>query len=483
MFKLGKTIKNRITFLLFLCISISMVYGKTLNVRDFGAVGDGIHLDSPAINAAIESATSKGCGTVFIPKGTYLCYSIRLKSNLKLQFEEGAIIRGAKSKEEGYDIADYNAWDKYQDFGHSHWQNSLIWGIGLNNVRIEGKGIIDGTDALYLGLSFGGNIHRADKGIAMKNSTNVIVKDITMLTCGHMAMLFTGVDYLQLDNITIDSNRDGIDIDCCENVKVRNCHVNTHNDDAIVLKSSYALGRLKPTHNVVIDNCFVSGFDTGTFYNGTFQTNMPKAPDQGSPTGRIKIGTESNGGFSNITIKNCHFRHCRGLALETVDGAEMKNIIVKNITMEDIGNSPIYIRIGDRMRGPEGLPPSTIHDITISNVKVERCDSRYAMLIVGEEGNPIKDVTLKDVSITYLGGTTIEDVRTQKGANNFFNRYDKKYPEPFAHGIQPAWGLSMQHTRNITFKKVSLSLLTPDERPQAYLKDVGNFDYSGSTSK
>lgn len=472
--------RNSACCLVVWCISglVITITAKTFNVKDFGATGDGTHIDSPAINTAIEKATENGHGIVLIPKGTYLCYSIHLKSNLTLHLEEEATILAAKAgKDGGYDVADYNPWDKYQDFGHSHWKNSLIWGIGLNNIRIEGKGIIDGTEGLHLGLSFGGNIHRADKGIAMKNCTNVEVKDITMLTCGHMAMLFTGVDNLQLSNITIDSNRDGIDIDCCENVKVRNCHVNTHNDDAIVLKSSYALGKLKPTRNVVIDKCHVSGFDHRTYYNGTFTTLNTKAPDQGGPTGRIKIGTESNGGFYNIIIKNCTFTHCRGLALETVDGAEMKNVRVKNLTMRDIGNSPIYIRIGNRMRGPEGLPLSTIHDISISNVRVDTCDSHFAMLIVGDEDNPVRDITLKNVRVSYLGGTTLEDVRTQKGANNFFLKYDIKYPEPFAHGIQPAWGLSMQHVRNITFKNVNLTLLTPDERPKTYLDDVEGFKY------
>ena len=172
---------------------------------------------------------------------------------------------------------------------------------------------------------------------------------------------FTGVDNLVIDNVLADTNRDAFDIDCCANVKITNCVVNSLNDDAIVLKSSYGLGWPKATENVLIKNCHVSGYDPGTVYYGTYETNITAAPDRDGPTGRIKFGTESNGGFKNITIKNCTFKRCRGLALETVDGALIENIDIQGRKMDDIWNSPIYIRVGDRMRGPKELPASKAH--------------------------------------------------------------------------------------------------------------------------
>jgi len=298
---------------------------------------------------------------------------------------------------------------------------------------------------------------------------------LSFLLCGHFALLLTGVDDLVIDNVLADTNRDAFDIDCCANVKITNCVVNSLNDDAIVLKSSYGLGWPKATENVLIKNCHVSGYDPGTVYYGTYETNITAAPDRDGPTGRIKFGTESNGGFKNITIKNCTFKRCRGLALETVDGAPMENIRISNIVMDDIWNSPIYIRVGDRMRGPKELPASYARDIKISNVKVTNCDTRYALLIVGLPGNPVEDVTLKNISIQYKGGLTKQDVIEQKGSNSFFFGRNNGYPEPSAHGIQPAWGLSMQHARNITFKNVTMELMEPDEREKIYLKDVENF--------
>ena len=449
---------------------------KVYNVRDFGAAGDGVQIDSPAINAAIEAAAAKGGGVIWFPKGVYSSYSIRLKDNITLRLDEGAVIKAAKpTAEQGYDVAEPNEWDMYQDFGHSHWKNSLIWGIGLKNLKFEGKGLIDGTDALSRGLGRQGPIAEANKAIALKECKNVTIKGISLLNSGHFSLLLTGVDNLVIDNVLCDTNRDAFDIDCCANVKITNCVVNSLNDDGIVLKSSYGLGYPKATENVLIKNCTVSGYDPGTVYYGTYGTSITAAPDRDGPTGRVKFGTESNGGFKNIRIENITFKRCRGLALETVDGALIENIKVRHLRMDDIWNSPIYIRIGDRMRGPKELPASKAHNIEISDVVVTNCDTRYALLIVGLPGNPVENVTLRDIHIQYKGGLTKEDVRLQRGANSFFFGRNSGYPEPSAHGIQPAWGLSMQHARNIKFKNVTMELMQPDEREKIFLDDVEGF--------
>lgn len=97
------------------------------NVKDFGAKGDGKTIDSPAINKTIEAASQAGGGTVILPAGTYASYSVRLKSNITLQIEAGATLLAAYPENGvGYDAAEPNDFNKYQDFGHSHWQNSLI---------------------------------------------------------------------------------------------------------------------------------------------------------------------------------------------------------------------------------------------------------------------------------------------------------------------------------------------------------------------
>jgi polygalacturonase len=196
---------------------------------------------------------------------------------------------------------------------------------------------------------------QGNKAIALKLCRNVTLRDVTLLMGGHFALLATGVDNLTIDNLKVDTNRDGFDIDSCRNVRISNCSVNAPNDDAIVLKSSYGLGFARATENVTITNCQVTGYDPGTFLDGTFKRTQQQAPDRDGVTGRIKFGTESNGGFKNITISNCVFDRSRGLAFETVDGGLIEDITVNNVTMRDVTTAPIFLRLGSRMRGPKEL--------------------------------------------------------------------------------------------------------------------------------
>lgn len=446
-----------------------------IDVKTFGAVGDGRHIDSPAINAAIQQAAAEGGGVVLFPAGTYLCYSIHLQSNITLRLEKGAVVKAAPVTDSlGYDEAEPND-SHYQDFGHSHWHNSLLWGDSLHHVTIEGDGLIDGSDVLSRGEPRRGYTGPtvANKALALRDCHHVTIRGLNFLRCGHFALLLTGVDDLLIENVTCDTNRDGFDIDCCERVVVRNCRVNTVNDDAIVLKCSYALGRPKPTEHVLIEDCEVSGYDVGSLLDGSRTTQTEKAPDGDGPTGRIKLGTESNGGFRHITVRRCTFTHCRGLALETVDGAEMKDIRVSYLTMHDICNSPIYIRLGDRMRAPKGFHPSKVSDVRISHVRVIDADSRYACLIAGVEGHPVRKVRISNLYVQFRGGLTLKDVEEQRGRNPFFIPEARKpgqvgearYPEPSAHGIQPAWGFSISHAEDILLKNVRLETIRPDERP------------------
>ena len=121
---------------------------QRFDVRAFGAKGDGASLDTPAINKAIEAASAVGGGLVHFPSGSYLCFSVHLKSNVSLHLSPGAAIVAAETPASGsgtgYDPPEPNQWDHYQDFGHSHWHNSLIWGEEISNVSILGPGLIWG---------------------------------------------------------------------------------------------------------------------------------------------------------------------------------------------------------------------------------------------------------------------------------------------------------------------------------------------------
>ena len=201
------------------------------DVRSFGAVGDGKAVDSPAFNRAIAAASAVGGGTVRISAGTYACHSIRLESAVALFLEPGATILA--SAVPGYDAAEPNVpWEAYQDFGHNHWHNSLIWGENVHDVALLGPGLIWGR-----GLSRGEQADAelppanapgaGDKAIALKNCHNVILRDFSILAGGHCGILATGVDNLVIDGLKIDTNRDGMNIDCCRNVHLSNCSVNS----------------------------------------------------------------------------------------------------------------------------------------------------------------------------------------------------------------------------------------------------------------
>jgi polygalacturonase len=439
------------------------------DVRAFGARGDGATLDTTAINEAIDAAAAAGGGTVRVPAGAYLCYSIHLKSKISLYLDQGATILAADAPQDGkgggYDPPEPNPWDKYQDFGHSHWHNSLIWGEEVQDVSILGPGLIHGKGLVRVSNPPAG---AGNKSISLKNSRNIIIRDISILHGGHFGILATGVDNLTIDNLKIDTNRDGIDIDCCRHVVVSNCSVNSPYDDAICPKSSYALGFARATENVVITNCIVSGYDEGTLLDGTYKRTVTY---KAGPTGRIKFGTESNGGFKNITISNCVFNYCRGLALETVDGGLLEDIAISNITMRDIANNPIFLRLGSRMRGPEGIPVGNLRRVNISNVVVYDADPRGGAIISGIPGHDIEDVKLSNIQIFYKGGGTKDQAALEPAER------ENDYPEPNMFGDLPAYGFFIRHVKGIELSGIALSYLKEDLRPAFVLDDVRGVDF------
>lgn len=479
-------------------LSLTLYAGDAefFNIKAYGAKGDGATLDTDAINKAIEAAAAAGGGTVYFPAGKYMSHSIRLKSNITLYLEQGCVLAAAPpSASIGYDAPEPNLSDKLQDFGHSHWHNSLIWGEKIGNIAILGPGMIDGTAGLSRGESRTANA--GNKAVALKECYNVLLRDIRMVRCGHFALLATGVNNLTLDNVLVDTNRDGFDIDGCENVRLSNCHVNAPNDDAIVLKSSYALGYEKACDNITITNCFVSGYEIGSLLDGSFKRTVKRAPDRDGPTGRIKFGTESNGGFKNITISNCVFDVSRGLALETVDGAVIENIIISNIVMRDVANAPFFLRLGGRMRAPEAFHTSILRNVQISNVTVYNADPRYASILAGLPDNPIRDVTLSNIRIYYQGGLSLAQAARQPAdlINPFFTRNAtegpnqarsdpyavperiKDYPEPSVFGILPAYGFYIRHARNIVLRDIEIGFMNEDSRPAVVLADVHQADF------
>ena len=451
----------------------------TFNVRDFGAKGDGKNLDSPAIDAAINAAAKAGGGTVWLPAGTYLSGSIHLKSNLRLFLDAGATILGAPQSMNAYDETEPFPSGAYQDGGHCYFHNSLIWGENLTNVFITGHGLINGgglernpkiLDEMCGFNHFGTPNKKAyppvrigNKAIALKLCKNVVIRDITIFHGGHFAILATGCDQLTIDNVTIDTNRDGMDLDCCRNTIVSNCRVNSPMDDGICPKSTLALGEPRLTENLTIVNCQVSGFVEGTLLDGTMKPS-------GRGLGRIKFGTEASGGFRNCTIANCTFRSCRGLALEEVDGGILENITINNISMTDVPDYAIYLTTGKRNRAPDVKQPSRMKNILISNLIADGVAKMSGLQIMGLPEQPIEAVRIENVRLISRGGGTEAEAQLEP------KELGTGYPEPSKLGTMPAYGIFARHVKDLELANIHLSFQTNDLRPAMKFADIDGLE-------
>ncbi len=488
------------------------------DVRAYGAQGDGHTLDTAAINRAIAAAHAAGGGTVVFPAGDYLSHSLRLQSRITLALDSGATLIAAEpppaGEAGGYDAPEEAAPNVYQDFGHSRFRNSLIWGEDLDGVVIRGPGRIfgrglsrgNGRVALPVGavapqppghlpdvLEADGPVeaiavagtpgpfgypHGRDvlpagvgnKAIALRGCRNVTVRDLTILHGGHFAILATACDNLTIDNLLIDTNRDGIDIDACCNVRISKCSVNSPWDDGICIKSSFGAGVLRPVENVTISACYVSGFEEGSLYDGRRSRVIRH---RGGPIGRIKLGTEGSGGYRNIAITNCVFEFCRGLALEQVDGGLMEDIVVSNLTMREVMNAPIFVRLGARLRAPGATGPGSARRIAINNVVAYDVAPEQGIFIAGLEDHPVVDLWLTDIHLYSRGGGTAAD------AARTVPEMPTDYPEPMLFGTLPSWGLFARHVSGLAVCNVTMQLLAPDERPALWLENAVAAEFSG----
>jgi polygalacturonase len=357
-------------------VTLPKSHGPTFDILAYGAKSDGPALaNQTAINAAIDAAAAAGGGTVVIPQGTFKTYSIRLKSNVELRLATKdsilrAAVAGTGEGQDGgfYDAPEKNLFVGIQDGGHSHWANSLIYGIDVKNVTISGPGLIDGSylDArgLVVDVLAGGDPREAatrdgsgvpggaNKAIGLKNADHIVFRDFHIKNGGHFAILGTNVNHWTVDGIVVDTDRDAFDIDTCQNMTVRNSVFNSLTDDALVLKGSFGAGKHITSKNILIENDTVSGYDAGSVLDKVYSTHKLVASDRDGPTGRVKFGTEGSSGLDTVTIRHMIFDRSRGFALESVDGAELKNILFTDVRMKHISSSPIFIDIGDRGRTP-----------------------------------------------------------------------------------------------------------------------------------
>jgi hypothetical protein len=408
------------------------------NVRDFGAKGNGSANDTPAVNKAIAAASKAGGGIVEFPAGKYLGGgSIHMMSNVTLDLAAGSTILGASS---GYDAPEPNSFSKYQDFGHSHFHDALIWGENLTNIGFTGSGTITGNGHFATGNPKSG---QADKLISLVGVDGLTVSGITLADGGHFALLTDDCNHVTSDHLTIStaSDRDGWNVIDTQNVTITNITV-ASNDDALVFKSDYALGKVLANGNVTVTGARLSA-------------RCCNALMFGSET----CGNFTHYRFANITITGAGKS---GLGMVSEDGARISDVSYDHVTMSGT-QSPIMEKVGTRLRCGGQPSVGSISDIHYSDVTGTGAGA-FSPTLWGQPGHLISNVTFDHVNLTLPGGHGVMDPGKVPSDNGDYN--------PNSIGTRPAYGFYLHEVSGITFTASSLRFTASDARP-AFIANTG----------
>jgi polygalacturonase len=384
--------KRIVAFILAVSFGIKVFAAETvpLNVRDFGAKGDGLVKDTAAIQKALDTCAAAGGGTVLVPEGLYLTGSLTLGANTTLQLASHTSLIGSP------DIADFPLvtirWEGEFREGH----RALISATNAENITITGGGSIFGPP---ISLSHLRN-PRGPALIELTGCTNALLENFTtqyqqlwsihLLYCND----FTATN---LTIRTVNANGDGLDVDSCDGVTIEHCDINT-GDDAISLKSGRGLAAQqlgRPTQNVVIRDCRL----------------------QSSIYAALGLGTEMSGGIRNVKIQNCVISgRQNAIFIKSRDGrgGYMENISGENIT---VLKSPTFIGIDLLKKGIQATDPvpgevekwPRVHNLSFKNIRVQDVTD----LIDGTNiplARPVDGLTLTDISGTCLRAISLANM-------------------------------------------------------------------------
>jgi glycosyl hydrolase family 28 len=408
------------------------------NVRDYGATGNGHTVDTPALNRAILAAsTAAGGGVVLFPAGTYLSTSIHLRSNVTLQLAAGSTILAAAR---GFDPPEPNPFSQFQDFGHSHFHDALLWGTNLVNVGFTGAGTIDGGGHLATGRIAAG---QGDKVISIAVCDGLAISGITIRRAGHFAILINACNHVAVDGLTIStvSDRDGFNVINSSNVTVRNSTILSQ-DDALVLKSDFALGRTLLSQNIDVSGTTV------------LSTN----------NNALQFGSETCGDFTNVSFSHITIQGAgkAGIGMVSMDGAHISHVSYSDVRMTRAA-TPIYMKIGDRGSCPGHPGAGSISDVTITGVVGTNLfhpgSSRveFTSTIAGRPGHPVSNVTVTGVDLTVPGGHPASDASIVPPDNNLH--------APSSFGTRPSYGWWLRNVSGITFRQSTVRFDRDDGRP------------------
>lgn len=444
---------------------------QQVNILDYIIDNGEEVLQTAAVQKAIDDCALAGGGEVVFPKGTYVLSTVFLKSNVRICLQEGALVLGSLNF---YDYCPDEKVDYplYQDASHSFFHCSMFVAENCENVAFTGKGKID-MRSVWDEDNVRGIVHRGAKCIALKNCKNVEVSGLTIVNVTDLGVYFAGCENVDVHGLKMRVYIDGISPDNSKNVRIYDCEVES-GDDAIVLKSSYTLNRLDVCKDIDVWNCRLK-----------------------SRCYALKFGTETNGGFENIRIWDIEVRDTRigGIGLESVDGAVIDGVHIKNVRMQNV-NVPLFIHIGRRMRGPKGREIGKIRNVVIEDVTAdgpyqpyeivawnyksykandfyqdpkvfgiaEGMDGREAVEewqmtcnACGVKESPLENITLRNIHLKLDGGVKEYERNVPENA--------KDYPEVYAYGrILPAKGIYFRYVNGLTLENVRVETYRPDVR-------------------
>lgn len=446
-----------------ICFATITVKAFDTDIRKYGAVADSTSLNTTAIQQAIDDCYKSGGGKVYIPEGKYLSGTIELKDNVTLHFMKGAVLLGST------ELKDYRNLDPFTEGLGTDVGWAFLVAIGAKNIGIEGEGRIDGQGAALKARHILTDNRPEGKRWGLRpfllrivRCNGVTVKDVTLNYAGAWTSHYFHSTNIHIENIKIVSvgvaHNDGIGIDGCQDVLIKNCDV-VSGDDALVFKTT--------SSKMACKNIVVSGLRLKSNQAG------------------IKMGTESMAPFENIKINDCYIYDTRngGIKLLTVDGAHLRNIEISNITMDNV-RTPMLFRLGSRLsvfrKGQDTQQiTGTFNNVIIRNVKAKAAAEAQlkppsGILITGVPGHYINNLTLENISINLVGGGTAADARY------LVPEAIDKYPEVSTFGPHiPAYGLWARHVNGLKLKNVSFTLENDDLRPAFIIEDGKNIEITG----
>lgn len=436
-------IRKLLLLVLFFIPSVVALSSNVI-VTDYGAQGDGVTMNTSALQQAIDACAESGGGEVVVPPGRFLTGTIYLRSHVELVIQRGATILGSTNVPADYPV------------------RTLIYAEGIEDAGISGQGIIDGQarhpDFIARGFVVNDNVRPL--GIHFQDCRNMSIRDIQLRDIDCWTIRLFRCDGVRIDNISIycllQGNNDGIDVDA-KNVTITNCLIES-DDDGICLKSDDP--DFMP-ENITVSNCVIA-----------------------SNCNPIKMGTASLAGFRNVVMNNIVIRRTTesnvwdwstqydkvkpgtktglsGIAIESTDGGLIEHLSFSNIVMEGI-ITPIFIYMGDRSERGTGV----IRDIDFSNIKAV-CEGIIPCLISGMPNNRITHINMRDITVEHQGG---EAAMTEALPENISG-----YPENRMFGRKnPAGGLYVRHADHLFLENFRINQRETDHRPVVVVDDVSD---------